>query len=263
VSRSERTARLNAAAACAAIIALLLPLFPAAAFQPGDRHVHLNGQVLEVTWDESTRMPQTITGVGSDLLEVKNISTLSKREINDIGALLVRKYGTLIRVGPEQLLLKKAEKTGGSWFVSYQQTVRGVAVFDSSLGFSIDPDGRIKSMGLILYPDARVQGFMKVHRGQALKSAQGSIPDPDRKDFRLKAETLVIYPDRKNGSVDYRQVFIFSLFPGKVTHPASPASGYAVFVDSRTGKVIRTQPELKPLGCCLPKEGIVAEESFQ
>jgi len=244
----------------AVALALLLPAATGNAFQAGDRQVHLNGQSLDVTWDALTRAPQTITAVGSDLLEVKNIAGLTKREINDIGALLVSKYGLLLKVRPEHLVLKKAEKTDGVWHVNYQQTVRGVAVYDSSLGFSIDSEGRIKSLDAILYPDARPPGSAKIHRGQALKVAHGCLLGAEKKEYRLRGETVVIYPERKAGSVDYRQVYIFHLFPRKNGHQAPPAGGFAVLVDAQTGRVVRTQALLKPPGRCLTKNGASEEE---
>ncbi|NJD62852.1 MAG: hypothetical protein FIA93_09050 [Deltaproteobacteria bacterium] len=220
----------------------------------GERRVTLNGQALEVTWDAVTHAARTIAGVGGDLLEVKNIAALSGREVNDIGALLVGKYVPLLRIPPDQLVLRKAEKTDGSWYVSYQQTVRGMPVVDSSLGFSIDPDGRIKSLGALLYPDIPPPAAVKVCRADALKAARGLLREKEKGEYRLLAESVAIYPERKSGSIDYHRVYIFNLFPKGATHPASAVSGHAVFVDARNGKIVRTQPLLKPLGCCLPKE---------
>ena len=225
-------------------------------FQAGDRHIHLNGQSLEVTWDALTRSPQTITAVGSDLLEVKNIARLTKKEINDIGALLVSKYGFLLKVGPEHLILKKAEKTDGIWHVKYQQMVRGIIVHDSSLGFSIDPEGRIRSLGAILYPDARPPRHAKVHRKQALKAARNRLKEAEATEYRLQEESVAIYPERKDSAIDYRQVYIFNLFRRNGGGSVSPTGGYSVFVDAQTGKVVRTQALLMPTLSAQPKDGV-------
>lgn len=211
------------------------------AFQAGDRQVHLNGQYLEVTWDTLTRAPQSITAVGSDLLEVKDISRLTRREINDIGALLVGKYGALLKVRPDQLVLRKAEKTDGIWRVCYQQTAGGVAVFDSSLVFTIDSEGHIKSLGAILYPDARPAGYAKIRRGKALKAAHGSLLESEKREYRLDGEAVAIYPERKAGAIDYLHVYVFNLFPRNAASVANVTGGYAVLVDTRTGRVIRAR----------------------
>ena len=248
---------------CSAFAAcFLLSLSPRVeAFHVGDRHVHLNGQYLDVTWDTLTLAPQNITAVGSDLLEVKNVAGLTKSEVNDIGALLVSKYGTLLKVRPEHLILRKAEKTGGIWHVNYQQTVRGVAVCDSSLEFSIDPDGRIKSLDAILYPDARIPGSVKIQRGEAKKAAKGSLSEAERKEYRLRAETVAIFPERKAGAVDYRQVYVFNLFPRK-NGKGAPAGGCPVLVDAQTGRVVRTQAPMKRYEGGQPKDEI-PEDTYQ
>jgi hypothetical protein len=237
---------------------LLAGFFEAAgagnAIVPGGRRVTHDGQALEVTWDAVTHAPQTISGIEDDLLKVKNIAALTRTEIDGIGALLVRKYGSLLKVRPDQLVLTKAEKTDGNWYVGYRQIFRGMPVYDSSLGFAIDADGRIKSLGALLYPDVTAPVAVKVRRTDALNAARLHLQETERGEYRGFAESTAIYPARKDGSVDYHPVYIFNLFPWKATHPAAAAGGYAVFVDTQSGKIVHTQPLLKPLGCCLPTE---------
>lgn len=217
--------------------------------------MNLHGQSLEVTWDELTLAPQYITAVGSALLEIKNINGLTRNEINDIGALLVRKYGDLLKISPQHLVLKKAEKTDGIWRVSYQQIFRGMAVHDSSLWFSIDPEGHIKSLGAMLYPNARPPVSVRFSRGQALRTAYGSLSEEEKKGYRLHSEASAIYPERKTGSIDYRQVYIFTMLPRK--SEKSPARrGWAVFVDAQTGTIVRTQAISRPQELTPPKEEI-------
>lgn len=221
---------------------------------PGERRVTVNGQVLDVTWDPDTRTVRLISAAGSDLLEVRDVGTLGRREIADIGALLVRKYGALLRIRPDQLVLRRAEKTGGTWYVSYQQTVGGTPVYDSSLGFSVDSEGRIRSLGAVLFPDAPAAAA-KIGRTQALRAARLHLHDGRGSAYEVFAESLSIYPERKAGSVAYRPVYIFNFTRKKGAHPAEAEGGRAVFVDAGTGEVVRTEPLVRPLGCCLPNGG--------
>ncbi|MBI5577492.1 MAG: hypothetical protein HY896_14165 [Deltaproteobacteria bacterium] len=251
VTATDRFSRGKSVLPAAMALFFMLAPLQVKAFRAGDRHVNLNGQSLDVTWDSLTMAPQNITAVGSDLLEIKNIAGLTKSEINEIGALLVGKYGSLLKVPPEHLVLKKAEKTDGIWRVSYQQRVRGMAVYDSSLVFSIDTDGHIKSLDAMLYPNARAPGSVKIHRGQAIKAAQSSLPATERKEYRLFAENMAIFPERNAGSVEYRQVFVINMFPRK-NGKSSSSGGCAVIVDAQTGKVVRIQALQKSQGCSLP-----------
>ena len=177
---------------------------------------------------------------------------MGRGEVHDIGTLLVNKYGPLLRVRPEHLVLRKAEKSDGSWFVSYQQRVRGLAVYESSLGFSIDPAGRVRSLGAILYPDARVPATPRIDREQALAIARRKLRETDEADHEVSAESVAIYPERRAGVVEYHRAYIFNFFAVKETHPGSVVNGRAVFVDGKTGRILKTQPLFKPLGCCLP-----------
>jgi len=219
----------------------------------GAPRVMLNGQALDVTWDEITNAPMTVSAVGSDLLVVKGIGGMGRGEVQDIGTLLVKKYRTLLRVRPEQLVLWKAEKSDGSWFLSYRQAVRGLAIYDSSLGFSIDPEGRVRSLGAILYPDARVSPASRLDREHALKIARAKLRETGESDHPLFAESVAIYPERRAGAVEYHRAYIFNFFARKESRPASVVNGRAVFVDGRTGRVLKTQPLFKPLGCCMPE----------
>ena len=47
-------------------------------------------------------------------------------------------------------------------------------------------------------------------------------------------------------------VIITIIFAQKETSPGSVANGRAIFVDGRTGRILRTLPLFKPLGCCIP-----------
>jgi hypothetical protein len=51
-------------------------------------------------------------------------------------------------------------------------------------------------------------------------------------------------------------VYAFNFFPEKALHPASTVGGWAVFVDSQTGKVALFEALLKPLGCCVPEDWV-------
>ena len=68
----------------------------------------------------------------------------------------------------------------------------------------------------------------------------------------MSAESVAIYPERRAGAVEYHRTYIFNFFARKETHPGSVVNGRAVFVDERTGRILKSQPLFKPLGCCLP-----------
>ena len=214
------------------------------------------GQLLSIRRDPLTQAPLIMRGIDTNLLELKNFSKLSRKEITLSGPLLVNKYQSLLQIGPDQLKLKGAEKISDTWYVSYWQAFRGVILYESSLGFSIDSHGRIKSLGAYLYPNVQAPVMSKISHEKALKIGQGQIKDFKKLKCKLVAESILIYPARKTNSVDYYRVYAFNFFPEEALHPATTEGGWAVFVDSQTGKVVLFEILMKPLGCCVPEDWV-------
>jgi hypothetical protein len=208
---------------------------------------------LSVKWDPLTGAPLTIRGKKSPLLIIGNISRLSRDQITRVGPMLVKKYAPLLKIRPEDLRFKAAERISGSWYLSYWQTFKGTIIYESSLGFSIDPDGRVDSLGALLYPGVRVPGKNRIDREEALKTAQDQVPDFKKFEYRLLAESTIIYPERKADKIIYHRVYAFNFFPRKALHPASAVGGWAVLVDTQTGRPVRVETLFRPMGCCVPE----------
>ena len=224
--------------------------------KPDDEIIRDKSQKLSIKWDPLTRAPLIMRGIDSNLLEIKNFSKLSRKEITHIGPLLVNKYKFLLHIEPDQLKLKGAEKISDTWYVSYWQTFGGMIIYESSLGFSIDPQGRVKSLGALLYPNVEVPRASKISHEEALKIGQKQIKDYKKLRCRLLAEGVLIYPVKKINSIDYYRVFAFNFFPQEALHPASVVGGWAVFIDTQTGKKVLYEELLKPLGCCVPPDWV-------
>jgi Zn-dependent metalloprotease len=224
--------------------------------RPEYETVNYKGQKLSILKDSLTQAPVIIRGIDSNLLEIKNFSKLSREEITHTGPILVNKYKSLLQIEPDQLKLKGAEKIGDTWYVSYWQTFHGVIIYESSLGFSIDSRGNIKSMGALLYPKVQAPVASKVNHEEALKIGQSQVKDFKKLKCFLLAESIIIYPVKKKSSIDYYRVYAFNFFPQEALHPASVVGGWAVFIDTQTGKKVLYEELLKPLGCCIPEDWV-------
>jgi len=218
--------------------------------------VSYKGQKLSILRDSLTQAPVIIRGIDSNLLEIKNFSKLSRDKITHTGPLLVNKYKPLLQIEPDQLRLKGTEKISDTWYVSYWQTFHGVIIYESSLGYSIDLRGRIKSLGALLYPHVQAPVTSKVNHDKAFKIGQSQIKDFKKLKCILLAESVLIYPVKKKSSIDYYRVYAFNFFPEEALHPASVVGGWAVFIDTQTGKKVLYEELLKPLGCCIPEDWV-------
>jgi len=224
--------------------------------KPDEEITRYKNQKLSIKWDPLNKAPLIIRGIESNLLEIKNFSKLSRKEITHTGPQLVRKYQSLLQIGPDQLKLRGAEKISDTWYVSYWQTFQGVILYESSLGFSIDPQGRIKSLGALLYPNVQAPATSQISHEEAVSIAQKQIKDFNKLKCRLLAESVLVYPLKKENSIEYYRVYAFNFFPEKALHPASTVGGWAVFVDSQTGRVVLFEILMKPLGCCVPEDWV-------
>jgi hypothetical protein len=218
--------------------------------------VNYEGQKLSIIWDPLTRAPLIIRGIESNLLEIKKFSKLSRKEITNTGIPLVSKYKSLLQIEPDQLKLKSAEKISDTWYVSYWQTFQGVILYESSLGFSIDSHGRIKSLGALIYPKVQAPVTSKISHEKVLEIGKNQIKDFKKLKCRLVAESVLVYPVKKTNSIDYYRVYAFNFFSEEALHPATTEGGWAVFVDSQNGKVVLFEILMKPLGCCVPEDWV-------
>jgi len=221
---------------------------------PDYETVNFKGQKLSLKRDPLTRSPLIIRGVDSKLLEIRNFSKLSRKEITYTGLILVNKYKSLLQIASDQLKLKGAEKISDTWYVSYWQTFHGLIIYESSLGYAIDSSGCIKSLGALIYPNVKAPIASKVSHDEALKVGQSQIKDFKKLRCILLAESVLIYPVRKKNSIDFYRVYAFNFFPKEALHPASVVGGWAVFIDTQTAKKVLYEELLKPLGCCIPED---------
>ena len=234
---------------------MFLGLGPLSA-QADPETLRFEGRQITVKRDPLTRLPLTMRAAGVPLLEIKGIAKLTRNQITLAGPLLAKKYKKFLQIEPDELRLKAAERVDGTWYVSYWQTVKGWIIYESSLGFSIDPQGKILSLGALLYPQVPLPEGIKINRNQALKIGAGQVPDFKKQAYTLLAENILVYPVRTPQAIRYFKVYAFNFFPQKALHPASVVGGYAVFVDTQTAGVIHRETLFKPLGCCVPENWV-------
>lgn len=239
------------------IVVLMVWVSRASPLLASTETIRFEGQPLIIQWDSLTKAPLTMrAGDSQPLLKIKGIGKRSRKQLTMTGPWLVKKYKKILQIEPDQLRLKAADRINGTWYISYWQTVQGVIIYESSLGFSIDPQGRIQSLGALIYPQVPFPEGIRISRDQALKIGADQVPDFKTKDYALLAENILLYPEKTSGAVRFFKVYAFNFFPRKALHPASVVGGYAVMVDTQSERVIRTETLFKPLGCCVPENWV-------
>lgn len=219
--------------------------------------VHFQGLKLSIKRDSLTGVPRIIKGLNFNIHQY-NIHQYTKKtevlpeDINRAARRFIGDLAPILKIDPNELEIKAINKVNGEWFISYWQIYRGVLIYDSSIGFSIERDGKIHSLGAIIYPNIELDVRPKISQGEAFKIAFEHLR---KKGFKLIASRLVIYPKREERRIVYNLVYALNLFPvGSNKKPFLEGGGYAYFVDARNGQILCHEEILSILGCCVPYE---------
>lgn len=215
--------------------------------------VHFQGLKLSIKRDSLTGAPRIIKGLNFNIHQYTKKTEVLPEDINRAGRRFIRDLVPILKIDPNELEIKAIDKVDGNWFVSYWQLYRGVLIYDSSIGFSIERDGSIHSIEAIIHPNIELDVRPKISQGEAFKIAFEHLK---KKGFKLLASRLVIYPKREERRIVYNLVYALNLFPVESNKkPFLEGGGYAYFVDARNGKIVHVEEIPGILGCCVPYEG--------
>ena len=169
---------------------------------------------------------------------------------------LLSLLGDCLDVEAEELKFAGMDRVGGSWYISFWQTYGGVIIFESSIGFSIGPEGEIPSLGALLHEAHKPLNLptrAKFTLDEANAIARAHIMREEPSDYTMVAYQLIVYPmTGSDGAVHYYLAYILNYyFPEEVRVSRSPA-GWVCFVDAVTGRIIDVQPLVAIASCCMP-----------
>jgi hypothetical protein len=169
---------------------------------------------------------------------------------------LLATLSNYLEVEPDELKFAGMDRVGGSWYISFWQTHQGVIIFESSIGFSIGPEGEIPSMGALLHKTHKGQDLpfrSKLTLKEAGAVAKAHLMKKEPSELTLVAYQLIIYPMKKReGVVDYYLAYILNYyFPEEVRVTRSRA-GWVCFVDAITGQILEVRHLVAIASCCMP-----------
>lgn len=101
-------------------------------------------------------------------------------------------YGKILKVAPDDLAPRIVDSDGQMWFVTYQQTYRGLPVERTEAGYTLDADGRMVALGADVYPNIAVETTPQVPADDALIAAK-TLFGEDEPETRLPP-ALIVYP---------------------------------------------------------------------
>lgn len=126
-----------------------------------------------------------------------------------------------------QLQHIKTRTHRGIRHVTFQQTVRGVPVYEAEYKVHLRPDGRVDMANGTYYPDIEVSTSPSVSKVRAIQTAQADLNRSQKTELQTSAE-LVVYP----GKEQFHLAWKLTLFSGQ------PAVDWFYIVDARSGEIL-------------------------
>src|SRR5690625_5598574 len=68
---------------------------------------------------------------------------------------MIRSYSEQLGISSRDMQVRNISTDGSWWFAEYKQQVRGIPVKYSEIGFTIDPEGYIVTLGAYAFPDIK------------------------------------------------------------------------------------------------------------
>lgn len=131
------------------------------------------GNLLQAKIDNKTGSVKRIAGISDNIRNYESARGGLRREnVDAFGKEVARAYSHIMKSRDGDLRLKKAETNNTWWFIEYEQMYRGVPVYNSEMGLSVDPHKNIVTLGERSYPNITVSQIPAVSSEQALNIAK-------------------------------------------------------------------------------------------
>ncbi len=233
------------------LLPISLPCLPSVEAKEWEE-IQFRGMKLSIKRDPITQAPMIINGLQYNIGRYIKKKDWEKKEQIEAGKKFIGDLFPILKLDPKDLEIKSIDKVESDWFLSYWQLYRGVLIYDSTVGFSIDRKGNIHSMGALIHPNIEMDVTPKISEQEASRIAFKHLR---KKGWKLFASRLVVYPKRKGTHLSYELVYALNLFPAEsVKQPLLEGGGYAYFVNAKNGKTVHHEEILSLLGCCAPYE---------
>ncbi len=154
-----------------------------------DKHGNLNYAELDPRTGSVHRIIGLAVTVGDYGLTT---STLNGPAIDEMTTKLLEDYYPALKLSRSDLTLQKIDSNGKWWFAQYRQSVNGIPVYGTEIGFTIDPQGKVVTLGSSIYPQIGISTNPALTADEATETAIQKFAD-DSSSVVGKPE-LTIFP---------------------------------------------------------------------
>ena len=188
------------------------------------------GDTVHMKVNTKTGVPHRITGLNIDL---RRYGQLTGVNIPAISEAFLREYAVIFRVDPGSLVIEKNERVKERWLVNYVQEYNGIPVYGSSVGFTVNANGRIPVVGIQYYPHIDVNTTPSLSAPEAVEIAVTDFAARGLSDSIVidSSPELVVLPVEKNDKYEYVLTYRLELD----TYEGGYSESY--FIDATNGSI--------------------------
>ena len=156
---------------------------------------------------------------------------LSSETIKQLGERLIDDYKDVLKITSKSIKLKNVDTDGQWWFVEYEQIVSDIPIYGSEIGFSVDPQGYVVTLGATVHPGVSIKPVPHISPERALEVA--------KRRFQLDSiivlhqPSLIILPIENDSTFTYHLSWKVQLIS------VQPLKNITYFIDATNGKVLR------------------------
>lgn len=228
----------NFAKYAACVLVVLLSVFQILPAQQSITFQNKHGVTLQAQIDPKTGSARHIFGLPDQIRQYGLTSTiLNIKTVDNMGKQLIDDYSNVLKVSSTSVRLRKADTDGSWWFADYQQTLSGVPVYGSEVGFSIDPQGTIVTLGSLAYPSINILTSPTVTAQEAEQRAKAAF-GADSVTVKTAPELFVL-PVENSSGFTYYLVWQLELFS------RNPLKDWIYFVSAQNGTIIKEQNNVR------------------
>jgi Zn-dependent metalloprotease len=163
---------------------------------------------------------------------------LDRDSILQLSSSVFADYGKILKLAPDDLAPRILDTDGQMWFVTYQQTYRGLPVEGTEAGYTLDARGRMVALGADIYPSIDVETTPMVSAEEALDIAKNLLGDAEPETRLLPA--LIVFPQAtKKGKTSFLLAWKMELASAK------GPKDVVYFIDALTGGLIESYSNIR------------------
>lgn len=189
------------------------------------------GNDIKVEMDVNKGTAHRIYNLKTNINDYKfNPSNFSEMYINELSQAIFSDYKDILNINPASYKLNKANNVEGVWFISYEQIIQNIPIYNTELGYTINKKGDIVTLGGNFYSDVSVNTTPNISIENAVQIAKKSFKITNCEE--KKAVKLLVYPVEDDNKIKLYLAWKIILASTK------PLKQEIIFVSAENGEII-------------------------